>query len=72
MSENGGDLKRKAMIAEAWLHVEAARQYGLVSGGPQIDVAACQRAIEEARAAGLGWTDAESAEVLRDLVCELS
>lgn len=34
-------------LAEAWLQIESARAYGLISGGPQIDAERCQELLEK-------------------------
>jgi len=40
-------------IAEACLLVDSARQYGLITGGPVVDVARCDQILTEGRARGI-------------------
>jgi hypothetical protein len=58
-------LKDRALVAEVCLRLESARQYGLIEGGPEVDVEACQLAIHTAKAAGITWTEAEVERVTK-------
>lgn len=40
-------------IAHVWLLVDSARQYGLVTGGPEIDVNRCLELLEQGRQQGI-------------------
>lgn len=40
-------------LAEFYLHLDAARKYGLVKGGPEVDVARCEQLL--ARGARKGY-----------------
>lgn len=46
-------------VAHVMLHIESARQYGLVRGGPVIDVDRCEQILELGEL--LGYTPAEDA-----------
>lgn len=50
---------RVAVVAAAvWLRVDTARQYGLITGGPDIDVDRCVDLLERGRARGIRPTEA--------------
>jgi hypothetical protein len=40
-------------LAEAFLRLDAAKQYGLVISGPVVDVARCEELLERAQQAGI-------------------
>lgn len=58
-------LKDRAIVAEIGLRIDAARQYGFIEGGPDYDLDACEAAIEEAKAAGIEWTESDITRRLR-------
>jgi hypothetical protein len=51
------ELREVALSADAWLVIDAARAYGFTIGGPNVDVARCEAAIDIAHGRGLSWTD---------------
>jgi hypothetical protein len=53
------DLKTLALGASVYLAIDAARRYGLVTGGPDVDVERCEELIARAEAAGLTATREE-------------
>jgi hypothetical protein len=53
------DWRRAAVLATVALLFDAARQYGLIVGGPVIDTDRCEDLITRAKAQGIVPTDAE-------------
>ena len=52
-------LRTGALAAEVYLLIDAAKKYGLVEGGPEINVERCEEVIAEARAAGVTYSQDE-------------
>jgi hypothetical protein len=42
-----------AALAEVMLDIDTARRYGLITGGPEINVERCRAIIRDARAQGI-------------------
>jgi len=61
-----------AACAEACLRLEAARLYGLLTGGPTINVARCERVLAGAKRRGVILTAAEVDRAVDLLLRELS
>ena len=51
--ESGAEWQLVVDLAESYLRVDSARQYGLISGGPGVNVARCQDLLQRGKA--LGW-----------------
>jgi hypothetical protein len=60
------EWREAVMTAEVMLRIESARQYGLITGGPAIDVERCQELIERGRAAGHVVTEGDIDAILRN------
>jgi hypothetical protein len=62
--------RRVMAMAEACLQLESARQYGLVVGGPAVNVDRCQALLFRGRALGhapaAGLTDAALAALVQE------
>jgi hypothetical protein len=50
------ERRHAALLAEGHLRLEAARGYGLITGGPDVDVERCEELIAEAKAAGITYS----------------
>ena len=55
-------------LAHTLLLIDAARLYGLITGGPDIDAARCEEIIDRAQALGITPTD----EMIEPLLAELT
>jgi hypothetical protein len=64
-------LREAGIIADALLHIESARQYGFVRGGPQCNVERCEIIIEMARDAGHTWTQEDVSEAAQAFMKEI-
>ncbi len=53
------ELRSVAILGEALLRIESARAYGLIEGGPTVNVDRVESTIAAARERGLEWTDDE-------------
>lgn len=53
------ELRTVAILAEVYLRIESARLYGLIDGGPEIDVERCEELIGMAHDAGHEWSEDE-------------
>jgi hypothetical protein len=51
--ETPEEWQEAADLAELWLLVESARLYGLVTGGPAVDVARCEDLLRRAAERGV-------------------
>lgn len=47
------DWRHVVTLAEVLLDVDSARRYGLITGGPEVDVARCQDILTRARQRGI-------------------
>jgi hypothetical protein len=47
------EWQEAADLATFWLHVDAARAYGLVKGGPPVDADRCEALLAAARGRGV-------------------
>lgn len=56
--------------AEACLRLDAAKQYGLVVGGPVVNVDRCVALLEAGRARGVMPTSGEIDDAIRCLIAE--
>lgn len=61
------DIASAGLAAHVWLRVESARAYGLIEGGPKVNVEACEAAIARAAAEGFEFTDAQIESATRSL-----
>lgn len=61
-------LRAVGIMADACLLIDSARKYGLVSGGPDIDIERCEELIERAKAAGHTWTREEREYAVRVII----
>jgi hypothetical protein len=59
-----------AALAEVMLDIDAARRYGLITGGPKINVERCRAIIRDARAQGIVSTAATINRVTEAIVRE--
>lgn len=57
------ELRDAAVQASALILIQSAKDYGFVTGGPEIDVDRCEEAIAAARERGLIWNSAETEAV---------
>jgi hypothetical protein len=64
--------REAATWASVLLHLDSARAYGLVTGGPAVNVDRCIELLERAKARGIVPTEADEAVCLRQLVAESS
>lgn len=62
------DLRTAAIAAEVYILLDAAAWYGLVEGGPKINVDRCEEVIAEAAAAGITYSADEVTEAIRHIV----
>ena len=67
-----GELRQAAVLAEALLRFDAARQYGLITGGFEVNVERCEAAIAEAKDAGVTYGEDEIDGAIVALVSEAS
>ena len=61
---NRNEWREAVLAAEVMLRIDVARQYGIITGGPEVDVARCLEIIERGRATGYAATEAEIREAL--------
>jgi hypothetical protein len=47
------DWRRAVTLAEVMLDIDAARQYGLITGGPEVNVARCVDVLRRGRQRGI-------------------
>jgi hypothetical protein len=47
------DWQHAVDLAEFYLHLDSARKYGLVTGGPHVDVARCEEILHKGRRRGI-------------------
>jgi hypothetical protein len=66
--ESPPEWRAAAACADALLHLDAARQYGLVTGGPGVDVDRCLDLLARAKARGIEPTEAEATAALQLLL----
>lgn len=50
--ETPAERREAVCLADGLLVIDAARNYGLITGGPDVDVARCQDILEQARDRG--------------------
>ena len=72
VAPNPSELREVAILADVMLRVDAARLYGLITGGPDVDVDRCRELIAQARDAGHSWTDEELDAAIALVVTELT
>lgn len=65
-----GELRRVAVGAAACLRLEAARQYGLVTGGPEVDEDRCEDVLAYARERGIAPSQDEVDDATVGIVLE--
>src|SRR5262249_15270056 len=51
--ETSAEWQQAADAAEAFIHLESARKYGLVSGGPVVDIEHCEQILRQAKRRGI-------------------
>ena len=59
-----------AVTAAVCLRIDAARQYGFVEGGPEIDVARCEEILLRAKMQGIEPTEGEIEAQTRALLAQ--
>lgn len=57
-----------ADLAEAWLRIDSARKYGLITGGPGVDADRCAQLLVQAMGRGFIPTKAEVDRMVEALV----
>lgn len=67
LPETPAEWQEAVDLAEAWLHVHAAKQYGLITGGPTVDVVRCDEIIAMGKARGI----TPAPDAVDRLVCAL-
>lgn len=65
------EWKRVTALAEACLLLDSARQYGLVTGGPQVNVDRCVEILDRGKALGYVPSRTEIDAAVERLVAEL-
>lgn len=65
-------LRRVALAAEVFLRVDAARKYGFIDGGPDVDVDRCEEAIDYAADQGVAYTQDDIDATLMHIIGELT
>jgi len=66
------ELEQAALSAEVLLRIHAAREYGLIEGGPDISVERCDELIARARAEGISFGPDVIDQALAHVVLELA
>jgi hypothetical protein len=56
------ELRQAALGAEVYRRIAAARDYGFIAGGPEIDVERCDEVIATAAKVGITFNEDEIAE----------
>jgi len=62
--------REAATLARAYLLIDAAKTYGLMVGGPAIDVDRCERVLEQARARGVEVPDEHAEAAALELIAQ--
>lgn len=52
MPQTDAEWQEAVNLAEIWLQVDSARKYGLVTGGPDVDVERCEELLKAGAAKG--------------------
>jgi hypothetical protein len=65
-------LREAGLLADALLHIEAARQYGFRAGGPKCNVERCEILRDMAHAAGHTWTQEEMTAMAQSFIKEFN
>jgi hypothetical protein len=52
MPSTDAEWQEAVDLADFWIRVDAARQYGLITGGPAVDVARCARLLKRGKKLG--------------------
>lgn len=61
------EWQRVVNFAEAFLLLDSAKAYGLVTGGPVVNTARCEELLERGRAQGIVPIDADVQLLLEEL-----
>lgn len=62
------ELRHAALLAEVSLRIDSARRYGLITGGPEVNVCRCIELIERAKSRGITFTDGQIDTAVRAVV----
>lgn len=66
------ELRPVAIAADVFLLIASARAYGLVDGGPEINVARCEEIIDAAHNRGIRWSDDDRDTALAVILAQLT
>ncbi|HEV8502513.1 MAG TPA: hypothetical protein VGR63_13110 [Casimicrobiaceae bacterium] len=69
--QNDAEWREAMAAAHACLALDAAREYGLVTGGPGINVRRCEEMIRRGEARGVRLTESDIDHAIDHLISEL-